>query len=655
MIKILDRLTPSVKVLSFDVFDTLLIRLVPSDQVTRICVKTLCERFHKETFHQLSFPEILDHRIRFKQNMEGQSAFHDSEWTISQWLKKLAHDSSVNAEILKDIGLQSEIYAETLCLKKASDSDTALSIAKERGLIAIATSDTWIDQDLLQKLLEKFGLRFEHIFSSGTIGQSKRKGTIFKTIEKQLGFEPKSFLHVGDDLKADFLLPRLSGWHSVWMPKPENAIQFRKPAVIQKCFKQKKPWRDILKILSVETKNRSSDIFYQMAYDYLAPLLVIFSIVQWRRFREQKIDIAFYIARDARIPLDVYDLLSDILPGSCPRRYIRLSRRAIAIAHPDNYLLNVKHLAGKIGKKKISHWLSNFTVSSELRKNILLKAGVSENADFTHTTRTSLIAACQYFLPEIIQEQNTQKDIIRDYLHQEAGDISLRRVGIVDSGWACTTQDTIRYLLDDTDVISGIYFGVSWQGQEPNLCNLKYGLLRDDFRDCKHHNPLESSAGVIRLWDTILREPVQTVLELKRTQDNHILPIFNKKQIFGESEKQSANSIHCGVFDGAYARIKQTSILVQLSDKYTDIDFEMAATFFAKYISSHPSGNLARALLNLGFDEGAADGLKISIGINGLKKGVAWYPGMLSALDLKSISPILMTASRFIKSKTKKV
>ncbi len=142
--RISDRLHPAVRLVSFDVFDTLLMRLVPSEQVVHIAIKNLCERYRQKTFCALSFPDILRHRIQFKQKMVERSYFSEAEWTVSQWLKRLAADRSLSAEMLLDIGLQAEFDAEVLCLKKAASADMALSFVKDRGLMAIAVSDTWM-------------------------------------------------------------------------------------------------------------------------------------------------------------------------------------------------------------------------------------------------------------------------------------------------------------------------------------------------------------------------------------------------------------------------------------------------------------------------------------------------------------------------------
>ncbi|MGD9974265.1 MAG: HAD-IA family hydrolase [Desulfatirhabdiaceae bacterium] len=637
----LDKLPSCVKVVSFDVFDTILIRLVPSEQVVRIAIKKLCECYYKETFRQLSFSDIYKHRIHFQQKMNEKARFQEAEWTVSQWLHVLADDFEINTEILFRIGMQSEIEAEFLCLKKADGVNAALSLANACGLTSIAVSDTWLDQNWLQHLLIKFDLHFDHIFSSGTMGLSKRNGTIFQPIQEQLGLEPRAFYHMGDDLKADFLRPRLSGWRSAWMPKPGNPIQIRRPAILKKLNKTQKPWQNIVKLLTVEPADQSADIFYRMAYDYLAPLLIIFSIVQWRRFREQKIELVYYIARDARTLLDVYDILADVLPGSCPRRYIRLSRRAIAIAHPDDLLQNVRHLAGKMGKKKIAHWLGNFTVSARLKQDILTRAGLDEQAVFTPSTRQKLIDACHHYLPEITAEQTEQKTIIRDYLLQEAGDIPIRRIGIVDSGWACTTQDIIQYLLPEAEIVSGMYLGVSHQGMRPNDRNIKYGLLRDDFRRCRHHNILESTAGVIRIWETLLREPVESTRFLHLISKGQIVAVANINQTIGEYEKRVAEVVVQGVRQGTTARLKGVSTLPFL-DTYQLSDFEIAATMIALNVSTYPSRHYAKSLLRVGFEEGAAGGFINSIGTSGITNGTAWYPGLLSSIGLNWTTSLII-------------
>jgi len=645
----LNRKSKNVKVVSFDIFDTLLLRMIPPGRVAQLAAEELSRQLYVEAKITLSVSDIINSRRKFKQQKDKAYFYRESEWTLSEWLCELAKHHSLDPSILCRLSRQTELSAESKSLYLAPDAIKSISLAKDQNLQVIAISDMWLDQEWLKDLLAEFGLYFDAVFSSGSSGVSKRKGTIFKFIEANLSLKAENFIHLGDNLKADFIRPCLAGWKSIWIPHPGNSLQIRALPVISRYRPKRKPWKDIVQALnttgSISTEKKS-DPYFELAYEYLTPLLIIFSIIQWRKFREQNIDQVFYIARDAKAMFDVYNLIEHLLPNSCPRHYIRLSRRTVAIAHPDNLLQNVTHIAGKVGKKKVYEWLNNFTISSELRNKILLSAKVNEKDDFTESIHSSLQSACSKLLPLIIAEQKTQKQIIKDYLLQQAPNLSYSRIGIVDSGWACTTQDSIRAVLDDFELISGIYFGVSSQGHKPNRQNLKYGLLRDDFRKCPHHNPLESTAGVIRLWDTILREPCETVLELHRQPDNRVRPVLAEETIFKDLEYRAANSINQGILEGTSDRFKSVSLIVKLSENFSNADFETAATMIAKKISSQPSRIIAKAIMQLGFDEGCADGSKGTLrGINGMKDGIAWYPGILSSLGLRWLEPLMEVAA----------
>jgi predicted HAD superfamily hydrolase len=642
----LDQLPKDIKVVSFDVFDTLLLRLLPSNRVTQIAAKELSQLINKNTTFTLSPSTIINSRKKFKQLKDYKYFYCESEWTLSEWLKELAQNYSLEPPILYKLAREAEIMAEFSCLHLAPDAIESISIARSRKLQVIAVSDIWLDQDWLKSLLKKFGLNFDAIFTSGSLGASKRRGSIFRPIEATLSLKSKNFIHLGDNLKADFIRPRMAGWQSIWMPHPGNSFQVRSIPFTAKYRSQKKSWKDITQALQVTPAKNNSNPYFQLAYEHLAPLLIIFSIVQWRKFREQNIDTVFYIARDAKVMLDVYNKLEHLLPGSCPRYYIRLSRRIVAIAHPDNLLHNVTHLAGKTGRKKVYEWLSNFTISPTLRKNILSLANVQETDNFTDDVYRSLRTACKRLSQQIFDEQHKQKQIIKDYLSQQVSHRQFKRVGIVDSGWSCTTQDCLQTVLN-AELLSGVYLGVSAQGCKPNHRNIKYGLLRDDFRNCRHHNPLESTAGVIRMWDTILREPCETVTELYRKPNNKIHPVLANNKSLSNVEREAADSIYQGVLKGTLARLQGVSIIIELSKHFSDTDFEIAATKVARNISSQPNSNIAKAIMRLRFEEGNAGGNKGSLsGIYGIKKGTAWYPGILSRLGLQWITPVLEFAAK---------
>ena len=77
---------------------------------------------------------------------------------------------------------------------------------------------------------------------------------------------------------------------------------------------------------------------------------------------------------------------------------------------------------------------------------------------------------------------------------------------------------------------------------------------------------------------------------------------------------------------------KQIDLLIEFLNNWNISDLERAAVCFSRRITIHPEKQAAKILLNMNIDEGSAGGKKSSIGIQGIKDGIAWYPGIFTSL-----------------------
>jgi hypothetical protein len=87
-----------------------------------------------------------------------------------------------------------------------------------------------------------------------------------------------------------------------------------------------------------------------------------------------------------------------------------------------------------------------------------------------------------------------QLPVVRTRVHS-----SLDRIGIVDTGWASTTQDALSVVFEETEHLCGCYFGVSDAGLAPSERSTKIGLLRDDYRQPAHVDATHRLAGALRV------------------------------------------------------------------------------------------------------------------------------------------------------------
>ncbi len=95
---------------------------------------------------------------------------------------------------------------------------------------AIFVSDMYLEGDNITHLLiGKFGPKVAgRVYSSADGFGSKRNGGIFPHLEKTLRLTGEKILHVGDNLLSDYQMPKASGWNSFYLPLPDDEKQKRR-------------------------------------------------------------------------------------------------------------------------------------------------------------------------------------------------------------------------------------------------------------------------------------------------------------------------------------------------------------------------------------------------------------------------------------------
>lgn len=630
----------NITLISFDVFDTIIERIIPSDDVIKISAIRLSELIEQELTINVSWQSIYNHRIDYGKTSEKNNK---RDWTIIEWLNNLKIILCIEKDIT-DIGIQAEIFAESHCTRSKQELVSYVKTFKKKGYVLAALSDTWLDTNTLSIFLKESGFVFDYVFSSGSIKKNKKTGSIFKYVEQKLCIKPRSCFHIGDNFESDYIRPKLYGWNSIWLPSKHPLTGFWMPKFFHKgIFEIKKP--NIIKNLLC-SQCSSHDPLYKMAYEKLAPLIILFTIIQHKHFKEQGIQAVFYLARDTHLLYKSYNLMAPYLKTDWQNFYIRLSRRTVSACHPDNPLINIKPIAGKTSRKNVNNWLGSFSIDDDLKLKIMKKSRLKGHEPLSTGTREKLKTACDYYKQELDSFILESKELLKDFLGQHFNDGVLpERIGIIDSGWACTIQDCMANVLKDKK-ISGMYLGVGNQGRTPNYQSDKYGLIRDDFRNPVYSHPLQSSAGVIRVWETILRENAGTVSSLKRSEKNQVVPIIKKDSSIGIEEQKACIAISDGVMDGINGRKKQIALLPYCIDIWNFAELESVANYFADAIAIYPDKVVARKVIALGFDEGIGTTRLKHLGLNLENRGLIWVPGIISLLGIPAyiltiISPII--------------
>ena len=301
-------------VISFDVFDTLLLRpfSAPTDLFYLMGIE----------FHYPDFPVLRilaeDQARQKKRKAEGTG-----EVTLKEIWKCLEPLTGIPAMTGSAMEISME---EKYCLGNPYFLPLVKALKKD-GKILLAVSDMYLDRAFIQRLLEKYyGPIFDWILVSGEEGCSKGEGSLYEKV-RDIGVKlmtakgslPEgscSIAHVGDNPHSDILMARKNKIEPFLYPNSQEAGN---------------PWRPFemsgitggiyrgLVNLRFHTGVRKYSVFYELGYIYGGLAALGFCQFIHRRVRELGIHQVCFLARDGDILKQVYDRplsrLPDLLPA----------------------------------------------------------------------------------------------------------------------------------------------------------------------------------------------------------------------------------------------------------------------------------------------------------------------------------------------------
>ncbi len=192
MLTELKKLIPEFDVISFDIFDTLLLRTYyrPSDLWLDMEIRENAKGFAKDRCD-------IEKEIYARYRKNGaEPLFNDLYSGIPQWAdikeKELTYEREsiiVNPEML-------EVW----------------QMAGWNGKKRIIVSDMYLPQDFLEEILKKNGITgWDKFYLSNACQANKIDGTLFKKLLNDLGCSASQVLHIGDNENADMKIPNKLG------------------------------------------------------------------------------------------------------------------------------------------------------------------------------------------------------------------------------------------------------------------------------------------------------------------------------------------------------------------------------------------------------------------------------------------------------------
>ncbi len=353
---------PEVKVISFDVFDTLLLRPVRTEQ-EKFALLDAC--FRNELDAHVSFARL---RTMAEASLRRKIIRHElpgEDFSIDQICQVLAEEFGLGAETAAKM-LQAERDLEARLCSPRKSGRFLYEKAVASGRRVVLLSDMYLTGADLARLLACCGYPGNpEIYVSSETGLRKSTGSMFRALPGLVGAEPSQILHIGDSLASDVEPAGAAGIHAVHLPGTmETFERYGCARQAQKICRDLTDWEKALRepgisIMRKMAANRYFDDPFRpfvqdsdynqdpwfVGYAALGP--EVLSLVRWLsdgivRDRAERI---LFLARDGYLPMQAYRILRRYHPHLPDCGYLRVSRLAmlpVMIRHPlDLYDLPV--------------------------------------------------------------------------------------------------------------------------------------------------------------------------------------------------------------------------------------------------------------------------------------------------------------------------
>lgn len=415
------------EIISFDVFDTLILRpfLKPTDLFQLMEIATSIDNFAKIRIDA----EAEARKITKKENFEIN--IFDIYEEIGKYLNIDAKDF-----INKEFELE-----ETVCYANPYMLDVFNKL-KNMGKKIIITSDMYWPKEYLSKLLEKCGYNgFLELFVSCDLQINKGTGKIQKYISKKL--KTNNIIHVGDNYNSDIKGSEIANWKTYHYKSCNEYALSRNELIYDNSILNS--ISSAIKVNYLYNGKNEWNSFFKYGFYYGGMLSCGFLDYIEQLVKDNGFDKILFMARDSKILFDIYNKYYKTYDND----YFIVSRSSmLEISFEKNIKMFINFyfkLRSEIGTYTIEDSLVQTDLKILLNK---LKDYDLNGNDYLDKTNYNKFEKMIYDnKEEIIEYFNTSKKYALDYFKKTIG--NAKKVLCVDLGWNGTIVTLLREFLKD--------------------------------------------------------------------------------------------------------------------------------------------------------------------------------------------------------------
>jgi predicted HAD superfamily hydrolase len=599
------RLASGCQTVSFDLFDTLLVRRIHDPDIVKLPVARYISSRARQVGIESSWQTVQKLRDRVEQQQRAETAktFDDHEACYPVFMEKTLREifrQHYQDSLLEDVTRYELEMESSMLVPRAMLRDWLIELHGQGKQILIL-SDIYLPSEHLKILVERAGLMdfTEDVISSADSFLAKASGKAFPLVKERYGLDTSSWLHVGDNPISDGVRPSEFGLQAIVLH--DGSEKYRKSIVRRyveyakgRPFYRGRALQQLM--LPQEGENSPQSDLYIEGYNFLGPMIGAF--VQYCADECLRLGVTkvFFLSREGYTFKKVWERCTPFLypDRKLPEtEYLYVSRMALAgasCAHEGLTRSDVNIAFLPHGNKDFTDLARIFkfdvkTMASHLaRHNLAADSCLSplhDGYEQEHSVRLMELLEDQEFQQEVKRQSMPANEALICYL-EKCGFFENEQVAIIDIGWLGTIQ---RFLYNavkhraDCPRFHGFLFGATRGIPYPDdLKNDIQGVLYD--RNC-----FDLSASCIMyardVFEESCRAPYPTLDGYERTDEGYRLKFRITEDALGQAEKKQDDyfaPLQQGIMDSA-ERFGAASALLgyDLTDYRPWFNYVMAA------------------------------------------------------------------------------
>ena len=454
--------SPTVKVIGFDIFDTLLVRPMIEPEAIKKIVARRVSGTVGDLYLQFRTPA---------ENIARKEAGHDVGIdAIYIQLQTLSGMSSKEIEQLKT-------EEKNVEYKSVSPRNGVIEIYREAlnlGKPVILISDMFLPKNQIAETLNVNGISgWAELFVSGEIGLRKDCGELYDLVFSNYRILPHEFLMVGDNERSDIQIPADKGAEFIPVLRPTELA--RATPILEALVERTERYGTLDDSLTfgLVLQKQFSAITYQnfeprvpfgtspfnIGYSVLGPILLSFSNWLLERSRVYNIERLYFLAREGEILKTVYDIWSASVENAAKSNYLVVSRRSISVAALsciDDILkiASTTYFPNTLGNFLLERY--GLSLSKERWNKVYYQTGWSKDkiVEVKNHNVEPIRRLLEFISEDIVSSTYAERSAMQRYL-SECEFFNEGSKAVVDVGYGATIQDYLNYL--DQNPVHGFY------------------------------------------------------------------------------------------------------------------------------------------------------------------------------------------------------